>query len=90
MENVALPMIYAGISTKKRTDRSADVLESVGLYNEDYKYAQDYKLFVDLINKGIKFQIMPDRLYILNTENNISVNHADEQKFYFEKAKKDL
>lgn len=66
------------------------VLESVGLYNEDYKYAQDYKLFLDLINKGIKFQIMPDRLYILNTENNISVNHADEQKFYFEKAKKEL
>lgn len=65
-------------------------LESVGLYNEDYKYAQDYKLFLDLINKGIKFQIMPDRLYILNTENNISVNHADEQKFYFEKAKKEL
>jgi glycosyltransferase involved in cell wall biosynthesis len=66
------------------------VLESVGLYNEDYKYAQDYKLFLDLINKGIKFQIMPDRLYILNTVNNISVNHADEQKFYFEKAKKEL
>ncbi len=31
IENVALPMIYAGVSSKKRLDRAADVLESVGL-----------------------------------------------------------
>ncbi|MCL4119672.1 UNVERIFIED_CONTAM: hypothetical protein GTU68_028931 [Idotea baltica] len=31
IENVALPMIYAGVSTNKRLDRAAEVLESVGL-----------------------------------------------------------
>ncbi len=31
LENVALPLIYAGISRSEREDRAADVLESVGL-----------------------------------------------------------
>ncbi len=31
LENVALPMIYAGISKKERTDRAEEVLEDVGL-----------------------------------------------------------
>lgn len=31
IENVALPMVYAGVSYSRRTDRAAEVLESVGL-----------------------------------------------------------
>lgn len=31
LENVALPLVYAGISRKQRQDRAAEVLESVGL-----------------------------------------------------------
>jgi len=31
LENVALPMIYAGISKKERTERAEEVLEDVGL-----------------------------------------------------------
>jgi len=31
LENVALPLVYSGLSKSKRTERAADVLESVGL-----------------------------------------------------------
>ncbi len=31
LENVALPLVYAGMSRKERQERAADVLESVGL-----------------------------------------------------------
>ena len=31
LENVALPLVYSGLSKSKRTDRAAEVLESVGL-----------------------------------------------------------
>jgi putative ABC transport system ATP-binding protein len=33
LENVMLPMVYAGISTKERRDRAADALTRVGLAN---------------------------------------------------------
>jgi putative ABC transport system ATP-binding protein len=38
LDNVALPLIYAGISKKERTEKAAKVLESVGLGNRmDHK-----------------------------------------------------
>jgi len=66
-----------------------NVIEDIGLYDENYEFAQDYKLFSSLINSGFKIGIMNDRLYILNTKNNISTNKANMQKYYFEKAKKE-
>lgn len=38
LENVALPLVYAGVPKKKRLQRAADVLEQVGLANRmDHK-----------------------------------------------------
>lgn len=38
LENVALPLVYAGISLKERTERAADTLNKVGLGNRlDHK-----------------------------------------------------
>ena len=56
--------------------------ETIGRYDENFKYAQDYKLFKDALNKGCKFKTISKPLYILNTTNNISSKHKDEQKYY--------
>jgi len=56
-------------------------------YDERFKYAQDYKLFLDLIEKGIKIETIKEPLYFLNTENNISNNFKSEQNYYFYCAK---
>ena len=55
---------------------------NVGMYDENLKYAQDYKLFYDLLNKGYKVKTLNDALYILNTENNISSENLDRQNYY--------
>lgn len=36
IENVALPLAYKGVSTRKRIKRAADMLERVGLANREY------------------------------------------------------
>ena len=66
----------------------ADVLRSVGGYDDNFKYAQDYKLFIDLIKKGYKIKTLNKTLYSLNTKNNISEIYKKEQKKYFDQAKK--
>ena len=43
----------------------------MGLYDENFYYSQDYKLFYDLI-KGNKVGVLKKPLYKLNTKNNIS------------------
>ena len=53
-------------------------------------YAQDYKLFLDLIKEKANIKIMRERLYVLNMENNISSNKSDLQMYYFEKARDNL
>lgn len=65
------------------------LLEEVGFYDEDYEFAQDYRLFTKLIGLGYEIKTMSDKLYILNTQNNISTIYSEKQKYYFEKAKKD-
>ena len=66
-----------------------NLLEEAGFYDENYKFAQDYRLFTKLIDLGYEIKIMSDKLYILNTQNNISTIHSEKQKYYFEKAKND-
>ena len=56
--------------------------EEIGFYNENFYYAQDYKLMSDLIFGNYKIKIMKDVLYTLNTQNNISSNHKTEQEYY--------
>lgn len=65
-----------------------DALESVGGYNENFKYAQDYKLYLDLTRNGKKLQLLKETLYKLNMENNISTNFKNEQAEYAKLAKK--
>ena len=59
-----------------------NTLLNLGSYNESFYYAQDYKLFWELLNKKVKFKYLKNVLYELNTENNISTNKKNEQKYY--------
>ena len=67
--------------------RRKDLL-SIGLYDEDYYYSQDYKLISDLIYMGYRYKVIREPLYVLNMENNISTNNRDKQAFYADKIKK--
>lgn len=67
---------------------SKKILLDLGCYDEDYKYAQDYKLMLDLYRSGNKVKILNEVLYYLNTKDNISSNNSYEQKFFFNKARK--
>ena len=58
------------------------VLESVGNYDENFYFAQDYKLVNDLLNKKIKFKILKEPLYLLNQENNLSTKFKIHQDYY--------
>ena len=76
------PFIHGSLIIKK------DVLIKNGLYDERFYFAQDYKLMFDLINKGYKHKILKDVLYKLNSENNISSNFSDEQKYFADCVRK--
>lgn len=62
-------------------------LESIGGYDERFKYAQDYKLFKDVLEKNIKIKSLNKTLYKLNNNNNISSKFFEEQKYYFNCAR---
>lgn len=70
------PFIHGTLLIRK------NILESVGLYDEEFYYSQDYKLMADLIKNGYKVKIMKDSMYILNMDGNISINNKKEQKYY--------
>ena len=59
-----------------------NVFKDIGYYDERFYFAQDYKLFYDLLNKGYKVKTLNEALYILNTENNISSENLDRQNYY--------
>ena len=63
------------------------VFDEIGGYDENYKYAQDYKFFIDTKLKGYKI-LQLTSLYYLNTKNNISNNYYEEQMYYLKKASK--
>jgi glycosyltransferase involved in cell wall biosynthesis len=67
---------------------SRKVIQDIGLYNEYFYFAQDYKLFTDLATKGYRIKIIKKVLYKINQENNISNNHKKEQRAYAIKVKK--
>ena len=58
------------------------IISDVGFYDEKFYYAQDYKLFYDLYLQGYNIATLNKFLYFLNTKNNISNNHFQEQKKY--------
>ena len=78
------PFINGSLIIKKQ------VLNDLGLYDENFYYAQDYKLYLDLLSKGYSIKAINKPLYNLNTINNISSNNKDEQKYYFYCARKKM
>ena len=59
-----------------------EVLNSVGNYDERFYYAQDYKLFSDLLSRGYKYSTLKNPLYELNIKDNISSKFIKEQDYY--------
>ena len=76
MVNYLNPFIHGTLLIKKQ------VLENINGYDERFYYAQDYKLFKDLIKGNFKFKVISSPLYYLNTTNNISSNKKKEQYYY--------
>tara|TARA_B100001029_G_scaffold179449_1_gene188975 strand:- start:1722 stop:2408 length:687 start_codon:yes stop_codon:yes gene_type:complete len=74
------PYIHGTLAIEK------ELLISIGNYDEDYYYSQDFKLFLDLHRKKHNIYEIKKPLYLLNTENNISTRQGDLQKLYFNKA----
>ena len=78
------PFVHGTIMIKK------SVLTNLGGYNENFYYAQDYKLMKDLIEKKYKVKIIKKPLYELNMENNISSLYRKEQEYYSKCVRKDI
>ena len=77
------PFIHGTLMIKK------NVVLDIGMYDENIKYAQDYKLFIDLLKKKYKIKILKNKLYVLNMENNISSLKTEEQQSFFKKIQKE-
>jgi glycosyltransferase EpsE len=70
------PIIHGTLMIEKTA------LKNINNYDEDFYYAQDYKLISDLLKNYYKFKRINSALYILNMENNISSNFSKEQKYF--------
>ena len=70
------PFIHGTLVIKK------ELLNKVGNYDENFTYAQDYKLYRDLVDRRIKIKKIWKKLYILNTVNNISNIFKSEQSYF--------
>jgi len=78
------PFIHGTLFIKK------DVIEKIGMYDENFFYAQDYKLLTDLIKKGYNLNIQNIPLYHLNMKNNISNKFKNEQNYYANCVRKNI
>ena len=78
------PFIHGTLMINKK------VLENYGCYDEKFYYAQDYKLFTDLLKNKTSFKYIKKPLYYLNTLNNISNTYRVEQNYYANCVRKNL
>jgi len=78
------PFIHGSLLIKR------DVILNIGGYDENFYYAQDYKLFKDLIYRNKKIKIFNEVCYVLNNENNISTNHKEKQHYYAKCVRKNI
>ena len=62
----------------------------IGNYDENFYYAQDYKLFFDLLKYNYNFKAILKPHYILNVKNNISENKRIEQNYFAECVRKKI
>tara|TARA_B100001996_G_scaffold365121_1_gene334712 strand:+ start:136 stop:834 length:699 start_codon:yes stop_codon:yes gene_type:complete len=76
------PFIHGSLMVKKLL-----ILKN-GLYDENFYYAQDYKLFYDLLKVKAKFKVINEPLYHLSMENNISTRNKEVQQYYANCVKK--
>ncbi|MDG1052010.1 MAG: glycosyltransferase family 2 protein [Flavobacteriaceae bacterium] len=58
------------------------LMRKIGGYDEDFYYAQDYKLFSDILKSNQKIGMMKECLYVLNTQNNLSTIYKNEQNIF--------
>ncbi len=80
--NIKNPFVHGSLFLRK------DEILNIGGYDENFYYAQDYKLMSDLIRKNKLVSILKEPLYLLNLENNISTNFRLEQKYYAQCVKR--
>ena len=80
--NLKNPFVHGTLLIKK------SVILEVGIYDENFYFSQDYKLFKDLLTENYKFKILNYPLYELNMIDNISSKYSEEQKYYAECVKK--
>ncbi len=78
------PFIHGTLIIKK------SLMQTVGLYDEDYYFAQDYKLFADLLSRKYKIGSLNKCLYTLNVDNNLSNKFKNQQQEYAEIVKKNF
>ena len=78
------PFIHGSLLFKK------EALKQVNFYDENFYYAQDYKIMKDLLAIGAKVKILKEPLYKLNIGNNISTKFKDEQKYFADCVKKGI
>ena len=65
-------------------------LDSINGYDENFYYAQDYKLFSDLIKSDISIYQIKEPLYILNMKNTISTEKLNEQNYFASCVRKNI
>ncbi len=78
------PFVHGTLVIKKQ------VIIEIGGYDENFYYSQDYKLMSDLLKEGYRYRILNNKLYILNTENNLSDFKRKEQQYYANCVKKNI
>ena len=76
------PFIHGSLMIKK------SVLEKLNYYDENFYYAQDYKLFKDAMMNNYQIKYLNKAMYLLNTKDNISTLNKNEQKYYANCIKK--
>ena len=67
-----------------------NIIDNIGAYDESYKYAQDYELWLRIANK-FKVANIKEPLYIWRrTKENISSKKEEEQAFFAQKARNSI
>lgn len=84
LSKIKNPFIHGSLMISKT------LLLDQGGYDEKFRYAQDYKLFTDLIKNDKPIFQIKKPLYILNMDNNISSIHSKEQNYYANCVKKNI
>ena len=65
-------------------------LDSMNGYDNNFYYAQDYKLFSDLIKNNVSIYQIKEPLYVLNMKNNISSEKLNEQNYFANCVRKNI